>query len=137
MPINPYISFNSNCEAAFKYYEKHLGAKIDAIMRNGEAPADMKMPPDRAKYVMHGQISIDGTVLMGADMPPDRFKQPQGYTVSLQVKDLADAERKFNALADGGSVHMPFGKTFFSKGFGMCVDQFGIPWMVNSPLEGM
>lgn len=137
MPINPYLTFNSNCEAAFKYYEKALGAKIDVLMRNEQAPADMKMPPERAKYVMHAQLSLDGTVLMGSDMPADRFKTPQGYTVSLQVKDPAEAERKFNALADGGNVTMPFQKTFFSNGFGMCTDRFGIPWMVNSPAAGM
>jgi PhnB protein len=57
--------------------------------------------------------------------------------VSLTVNDPAEAERKFKALCEGGSANMPFSKTFFSKGFGMCVDQFGIPWMVNCPLEDM
>ena len=65
----------------------------------------------------------------------DSFNKPQGFSVSLTVNDPADAERKFKALSEGGSVNMPFGKTFFAKGFGMCVDQFGIPWMVNCPLE--
>jgi PhnB protein len=85
---------------------------------------------------MHGRISIDGQVLMASDTPPDHFRKPQGFSVSLTVKDPLDAERKFKALSEGGSVNMPFGKTFFAKGFGMCVDQFGIPWMVFSPSEG-
>ena len=72
---------------------------------------------------------------MASDAPPGHFHQPQGFSVSLQVEDPADAERRFKALAEGGTVNMPFGKTFFSKGFGMCVDQFGIPWMVNCPME--
>ena len=93
----------------------------------------MPTPPERKKKIMHARISIDGEVLMASDAPPDHFHKPQGFSVSLTVEDPADAERKFKALSEGGSVNMPFGKTFFSKGFGMCVDQFGIPWMVNCP----
>jgi PhnB protein len=136
MQINPYLFYNGNCEAAFKFYEKVLGAKIEMMLRNEEAPADMPSPPERKKQIMHGRISIDGQALMGSDAPPDHFHKPQGFSVSLTVNDPAEAERKFKALSEGGSVNMPFGKTFFSKGFGMCSDQFGIPWMVFSPLEG-
>jgi PhnB protein len=106
------------------------------MLRNEEAPEEMPAPPERKKQIMHARISIDGQWLMASDAPPDRFHKPQGFAVSLTVKDPAEAERKFKALSDGGSVNMPFGKTFFSKGFGMCLDQFGIPWMVNCPLEG-
>ena len=137
MQLNPYLFYNDNCEAAFKFYEKVLGAKIEALIRAEEAPADMPATPERKKKIMHGRISIDGQVLMASDAPPEHFRKPQGFSVSLTIKDPAEAERKFNALAEGGSLNMPFGKTFFSKGFGMCFDQFGIPWMVNSPLEGM
>ena len=84
---------------------------------------------------MHASISIDGEVLMGSDAPPGHFNKPQGFSVSLMVEDPADAERKFKALSEGGSVNMPIGKTFFSKAFGMCVDGFGIPWMVNCRME--
>jgi PhnB protein len=135
MQINPYLFFNSNCEAAFKFYEKVLGAKIEMLLRNEDAPADMPSPPERKKNIMHGRISIDGHVIMASDAPPDRFNKPQGFTVSITVDDPAEAERKFKALSEGGNVHMPFAKTFFSRGFGMCVDQFGIPWMVNSRPE--
>jgi PhnB protein len=137
MQLNPYVFYNDNCEAAFKFYEKALGAKIEALMRSEEAPADMPAAPGREKKIMHGRISIDGQILMASDAPPEHFNKPQGFSVCLTVADPAEAERKFKALAEGGSLNMPFGKTFFSKGFGMCIDQFGIPWMVNSPLEGM
>ena len=137
MSINPYLFFDSNCEAAFKFYEKALGAKIEVLLRNEEAPPGMPSPPERKKKIMHGRISIDGEVLMASDAPPDHFHKAQGFAVSITVKDPVEAERKFKALSEGGSTNMPFGKTFFSKGFGMCVDQFGIPWMINSPLEGM
>jgi PhnB protein len=136
MQVNPYLFYNGNCEAAFKFYEKTLGGKIEMLLRNDEAPEEMPAPPERKKNIMHARISIDGEVLMASDAPPEHFHKPQGFSVSLTVGDPTEAERRFTALAEGGSVNMPFGKTFFSKGFGMCVDQFGIPWMVNCPLEG-
>ncbi len=136
MQLNPYLFYDGNCEAALKYYEKVLGGRIEMMLRNEEAPESVPSPPDRKKKIMHGRISIDGGVLMASDAPPEYFHKPQGFSVSLTVTDPADAERKFKALSEGGSVTMPFGKTFFSKGFGACVDQFGIPWMVNCPLEG-
>jgi PhnB protein len=135
MQVTPYLFYNGNCEAAFKYYEKALGASIEMMMRNEDAPESMPTPPDRKKKIMHARISIGGMALMASDAPPDHFNKPQGFSVSLTVNDPKDAERKFNALSEGGSVNMPFGKTFYAKGFGMCVDQFGIPWMVMAPLE--
>jgi PhnB protein len=137
MQINPYLFYDSNCEAAFKFYEKVLGGKIEMMLRNEEAPESMPSPPERKKNIMHARMSIDGQVLMGSDAPPEHFHKPQGFSVSLTLSDPAEAERKFNALSEGGSIGMPFGKTFFSKGFGMVVDRFGIPWMVNCPLEGL
>jgi PhnB protein len=135
--LNPYLFYNGNCEAAFKFYEKTLGGKIELLLRNTDAPADMPAPPERKNQVMHARIAIGDQVLMASDAPPEHFHKPQGFSISLTVADPADAERKFNALADGGTVTMPFSKTFWAKGFGMCVDQFGIPWMVNAPAEGM
>jgi PhnB protein len=137
MMLSPYLFFDSNCEAAFKFYEKTLGGKIEMMLRNEEGPPEMASPPERKHKIMHARMTIGDQVLMASDAPPDHFHKPQGFSVSLTVKDPAEAERKFKALSEGGSVNMPFGKTFFSKGFGMCSDQFGIPWMVNSPLEGM
>jgi PhnB protein len=135
MQINPYLFYNGNCEAAFKFYEKVLGANIEVMLTHAEAPESMPTPPEWKKKIMHGKISVGGEVLMASDAPPGHFRQPQGFSVSLTVENPEDAERKFKALSEGGSVNMPFGKTFFSKGFGMCVDQFGIPWMVYCPLE--
>jgi PhnB protein len=132
----PYVSYDGNCEAAFKFYEMALGAKIEMLMRNEEAPPEMPSPPERKKKIMHGRISIGGQTLMASDAPPDHFHKPQGFSVSLTVNDPAEAERKFKALLEGGSVMMPFGKTFFSRGFGMGTDQFGIPWMIYCPPEG-
>jgi PhnB protein len=134
MQVNPYLFYNGNCEAAFKFYVRVLGGEIDAMLTHEGAPAGMPMPPDWSKKIMHAKISIDGEVIMASDAPPDHFRQPQGFAVSLQIEDPIDAERKFKALSEGGAVNMPFAKTFWAKGFGMCVDQFGIPWMINCPL---
>ena len=135
MKVNPYLFYDSNCEAAFNHYEKVLGAKIEVLLRNEQGPPDMPSPPERKTKIMHGRISIDGEVLMASDAPPEHFRTPQGFSVSLTFTDPVEAERKFAALCEGGGVSMPFGKTFFSKGFGMGTDRFGIPWMVNCPLE--
>jgi PhnB protein len=135
--LNPYLFYSGNCEAAFKYYEKVLGGKIEFMMRANEGPADMKPEPGFENKIMHARMSIGGQLLMGSDAPPAHFHKPQGFSVSLTVHDLAEAERKYKALAEGGAETMPFSKTFFAKGFGMCTDQFGTPWMVNCPAEGM
>jgi PhnB protein len=135
--LNAYLFYNGNCEAAFKYYEEVLGGKIEFMLRADEGPADMKPEPGFEKKIMHARMAIGGQILMASDAPPGHFHKPQGFAVSLTVPYLAEAEKTFKALAEGGAENMPFGKTFFSKGFGMCVDQFGQPWMVNCPLEGM
>lgn len=133
--LNTYLHFQDTCEAAFNYYAKVLGGKIEALMRNEEAPPEMPCSPERKKKVMHARLAIGDQALMGSDAPPEHFHKPQGFSVSLMVADPAEAERKFKALADGGNITMPFSKTFFAKGFGMCTDRFGIPWMVYCPLE--
>ena len=135
MQVNPYLFYNGNCEAALKFYQKVLGAEIEVMLTYETGPAEMQMPPEWKNKILHAKILIDGEVIMASDAPPGNFHQPQGFSVSLQVEDPADAERRFKALAEGGAINMVFGKTFFSRGFGMCVDQFGTPWMVNCPME--
>ena len=134
MQVNPYLHYNGNCEAAFKFYEKAAGGKIEVLMTHERAPPEMQMPPEWKNKIMHGAINFDGHTLMGSDAPPGHFQKPQGFAVTLTVDDPADAEKKFKALSEGGTVKMAFAPTFFAKGFGMCDDQFGIPWMVISPM---
>ena len=135
--LNPYLFYKDNCEAAFKFYEKVLGGKIEMMMRSDEAPADMQPGPGREKTIMHARMTIGSSVLMASDAPPEHFHKPQGFSISLTITDPAEAERKFNALAEGGTLEMPFTQTFWAKGFGLCIDRFGIPWMINCPAEGM
>jgi len=138
--LSTYLFYQDTCEAAFNYYAKALGGTIDAMMRLSDAPpSDMPPgPPGREKTIMHARMTLPGGgVLMASDTTAEHFHKPQGFSISLTVADPAEGERKFKALADGGTVTMPFSKTFWAKGFGMCVDKFGIPWMVNCPAEGM
>ena len=131
MQVTPYLLFNGDCEAAFKFYEQVLGGKIEAMHRHAGTPAAQHVPPEWQNKILHARLSLKDGVLMGSDAPPERYQKPQGFSVSLQLKDVAEAERIFNALAANGQVHMPFQKTFFAERFGMLVDHFAIPWMVT------
>jgi len=132
MQINTYLNFNGNCEAAFKAYAEILGGKITSMMRQGESPMRDKVPPEMKDKVMHATLEVPGgAVLMGADHPQGKSVMPTGFCVSLQVKDAAEGSRCFKRLSEGGQVQLEFQKTFWSPGFGMCVDKFDVPWMVN------
>ncbi len=132
MQLNPYLLFNGNCEAAFKFYEKVLGGKIEGMLTHAGTPAEEHVPAEWRDKILHARMTIGDAVLMASDAPPGRYDQPKGFSVSITLKKPADAERIFNALAENGTVQMPFQQTFWSPGFGMCVDRFDIPWMVNS-----
>jgi PhnB protein len=131
MQSNPYLFFNGECEAAFKFYEQCLGGKIIAKMTYGESPMADKAPLEQRDRIMHTQLTVGDIVLMGADAPPERFEKPQGFYVNLQFDNIADAEKIFNALAEDGTVRMPFEETFWAKRFAMLSDRFGTPWMIN------
>jgi PhnB protein len=133
MNIIPHLNFNGQCKDAFDFYAKLLDGEVKFSMTWGEMPGGAEQfPPETHKLIMHTTLEVDGHLLMGADSPPDRYTEPKGMTVSIGVKDKAKGERIFNALSEGGKVNMPFEQTFWSQGFGMCVDRFGIPWMVNT-----
>lgn len=131
MQLSPYLNFNGQCEAAFKFCEKCLGGKIEAMITFAGTPAEEHAPPELRNKILHARLIVGGDALMGSDAPPDRYEAPKGFSVSLQIDDPADAERIFHALAENGIVQMPIQQTFWADRFGMLVDQFGIPWMVN------
>ena len=134
MHIQPYLFFSGRCEEALGYYEQHLGAKIHAKMRYGDAPADQRPASDAsAEHIMYSNFSIGESVLMASDDCVNANTKFQGFSLSLTVGGQDEAERAFKALADGGQVHAPLGPTFFSPCFGMVVDRFGINWMVIVP----
>ena len=135
MQVNPYLNFNGDCEAAFKFYAEALGGKIDMMMTFADAPSDAGVPADWRKKIMHISMNLAGAALMGSDAPDDRYQKPQGFHVSLQTTEPGEAERAFAALSKGGAVRMPLQQTFFATRFGMVTDQFGIPWMINCAPE--
>lgn len=131
MQLNPYLFFNGQCEEAFKFYSRVLGGKIEGMMMHAGTPAEENVPAEWRDKVLHARMTVGDTVLMASDAPPGHYQKPQGFSVSIQLKDLAAAGTIFKALSENGTVLMPFAQTFWSPGFGMCTDQFGIPWMVN------
>jgi PhnB protein len=131
MELNPYLIYNGQCETAFKFYEQCLGGKIETLMTHGNSPMAEQVTAEWRDKVMHARLKIGERVLMGSDAPPDHYEQPKGFAVSVSVAEPSEAERIFHALAENGSVQMPIQKTFWSVRFGMLVDRFGIPWMVN------
>lgn len=131
MQLNPYLTFNGQCEAAFKFYEKVLGGKIEVMMTYSGSPMADKTPADWRGKIMHTRLTAGGNVLMGSDPPSDRYEPMKGMTVSIGVDDLAEAERIFHSLAEGGAVQMPIQPTFWAARFGTLVDRFGTPWMIN------
>jgi len=131
MHLNPYLLFNGNCAEAFKFYGETLGGKIEFMMTFNGSPAAEHAPPEWGDKIMHATLVIGDQRLMASDAPPGQYAQPQGISVSISLNDRDKGERIFNALAQGGTTIMPFAKTFWAAGFGMCTDRFGIPWMVN------
>lgn len=132
MQVVPYLVFDGQCAEAVAYYAEVLGGAVEVLMTHGESAIADQVPPDWHDRVLHARLAMRGQILMASDSPPGQYQQPQGFAVSLQVEQPAEAARIFQALAEGGTVTMPFEKTFWAAGgFGMLVDRFGIPWMVN------
>lgn len=136
MKMHAYLNFKGECEAAFKFYEQALGGKIEAVFRFGDTPAAEHAPAGWGDKVMHASITVAGTVLMGSDAPPGQYEAPKGTSLSLNTSDVAEAERVFGQLAEGGAVTMPLQETFWAARFGMLTDRFGIPWMINCGQPG-
>lgn len=132
MQLDSYLLFNGECETAFKFYEQLLGAKIEGMIRYTGSPTEEHVPSEWRDKILHARMTVGDSALMASDAPPGHYEKPQGFSVSIQLKDTAEGKRIFNELAKGGTVQMPFQETFWSPGFGMCVDRFDIPWMVNS-----
>ncbi|MGA9340988.1 MAG: VOC family protein [Rhodanobacteraceae bacterium] len=133
MQIVPYLNFNGKTREAFAFYAKALNGKITAQMTYREAPREMcdQMPSETLDNIMHTQLESDGAMLMGADGPPQHSAQAVGTTINVMVDDPAEAERIFAALAEGGEIKMPIAETFWAQRWGMLIDRYGKPWMVN------
>ena len=129
MQVNPYLSFNGQCEEAFKLYEQCLGGQLGPIFRYAGTPMAGQVPPDWQDKVMHGSLTVGEQVLMGGDVA--FYEEPKGFSLSLQITSTTEAERVFHELSKDGTVRVPLEKTFWAARFGMVVDRFGIPWLIN------
>lgn len=132
--VQPYLFFNGNCEQAVAFYRQALGAEVEMTMRYKESPEPPPpgmVPPDWGDKIMHTSFRVGQATVMASDGCGPEAKGFQGFSLSLAVFTEAEADRYFNALAEGGKVNMPLTKTFWSPRFGMLVDKFGIGWMIN------
>jgi len=136
MDVQPYLQFDGRCEEALEFYKKTLGAKVEALMRFKDAPDQSMVSPGSADKVMHSSFSIGHTRIMASDGYCKGSPSFQGFSLTLRPKTKAEAEKLLAALGKGGAVQMPFTETFFSPGFGMVADPFGVSWMVvTQPAE--
>ncbi len=131
MRFNPYLTFDGRCAEAFAFYAACFGGTITMMMKHGESPMAAHSPPDWQDKVLHAQIEIGGNVLMGSDSPPQHREKPQGFSVSIMMREPEEAERVFARLAEGAEIRMALQKTFWAERFGMLIDRFGTPWMIN------
>ena len=136
MNLNPYLSFDGRCEEAFTYYAETLGGTIAGIFKYGGSPMEESVPADWKDKVMHATMTLGKGTIMGADSAPQQYQPAQGFSISLEVDKVEEAERAFSALAKEGKILLPLQQTFWAPRFGMLVDRFGIPWMVSCENEG-
>jgi PhnB protein len=131
MQLNPYLTFDGQCEAAFRFYEQALGGTIVAMMTFADTPMAEQSPPEMRGRIAHARLVVGDSVLMGSDGQPGRHERMQGFSVTLNIAEPAEAERVFAALEAGGTVTMPIQETFWARRFSMLIDRFGTPWMIN------
>lgn len=130
MKIYTYLNYGGNCRQAFEFYAAQLGGKITMLATHGEQPAAEKVPPDWKNAVLHARIEIGDTVLLGADIPPERFQPMRSAYLSLMAESVDEAERLYALLTEDGQIFMPLEETFFAHRFAMFRDRFGTSWML-------
>ena len=136
--LDSYLFFNGTCAEAMRFYERTLGGKLEMMMTHAQSPVAVESPPGSADRILHARLVIDGRALMASDsMAGQPYEGMKGFSLSLIYPTVAEAKKTFDALAEGGKVTMPFAKTFWAEAFGMLVDRFGTPWMVNGPAVKM
>jgi PhnB protein len=131
MQIAPYLSFKGDCEAAFALYAACLGGQIGQVFRYAGSPMAKDVPAGWSDKVMHASMTAPGLTLMGADQPPGQYEPAKGFSLSIHLSSVTDAERIFQELSRDGQIQMPLQETFWAARFAVFVDRFGIPWSIN------
>ena len=129
----PYLAFNGNCAEAVRFYERVLGAKLEILMSGADSPMAEMIPKETAHRILHARLALPGGgVLYAGDAPTHMpYEGIKGVSIAVDYATVAEAESVFAALSEGGQVTMPMSPAFWAKRFGMCVDRFGTPWIVN------
>ena len=130
MQLFPYLSFNGNCRQALTFYADLFGGTVNTLMP-WYAEAIKDVPGATEKHIMHGDITIQGHTIAGSDQFGDMYAPAGNISLMIDINDVEEARSKFDALAEGGQIMMPFGETFFADGYGFCTDRFGIMWQIN------
>ena len=130
MQLYTYLNYGGNCRQAFEFYAEHLGGRITMVTTHGEQPGASNVPAEWRDAVLHARIELGETVVMGADIPPDRFQPMRSAYLTLMLDSVDDAERIYALLTDGGQIFMPMEETFFARRFAMLRDRFGTSWML-------
>ena len=130
MKLYTYLNYGGNCRQAFEFYAEHLGGKIMMISTHGEQPDASKVPAGWENAVLHARIEMGDTVLLGADIPPDRFMPMRSAYLTLVVDSNEEAERIYALLTEGGEIFMRMEETFYAHRFAMMRDRFGTSWML-------
>lgn len=128
--VQPYLVFNGRAEAAIEFYRQAIGAEVEMLLRFKDAPEASMCQPGHEQKVMHATLKVGASMFFASDGRCDPSSGFSGFSLSLNVPDEATAKSYFNALAEGGQIHMPLTKTFFSPCFGMVADRFGVSWMI-------
>jgi PhnB protein len=131
-----YLAFNGNCAEAMRFYERALDGKLETIIRNADSPWASQTPPEHSQRIMHARLALDGNgILYGGDCPPGMpYEGIKGVSLTLNYDTVEQAQHVFGALAEGGTVTMAMQPAFWAKAWGMLVDRFGTPWIVNGEL---
>lgn len=134
--LNAYLTFDGNCAEAMQFYQSTLGGQLN-LMTVGQSPAAEQCAPGDADKIMHANLILDGggTLMASDNMGGDAYKGMAGFGLALTYPTVGEAQRAFDALAEGGQVNMPMGKTFWAESFGMLVDRFGVSWLINGEMS--
>ena len=129
--INPYLSFDGQCEAALQFYGRCLGGKIVYQMTYAASSMATQVPPEWGTRIFHATFAVGDQTLGAADAPPGTYRTPQGFSLTLDIDEPAEADRLFKGLSENGTVQMPIQETDWASRFGVVTDQFGTPWIIN------
>jgi PhnB protein len=133
MKLYSQLNFGGDCEEAFLFYEKHLGGKITTMMRQDQLSSQYNVPPGMEKAIVHARMNVAGVELIGNDVPPNYFHPIRSSYLYLALDSTENADKIWNALAEGGEITMPITETFFATRFGQLRDRFGVLWSIIHP----